>query len=95
MRTMKAVVFIKPEQISLQERPIPKVGPGEAVIKITTTTIGGTDVHILKGEYPIDSGRIVGHEPIGIVHELGEGVSGCNLGQRVIVGAIAPCGQCY
>jgi alcohol dehydrogenase len=95
MRTMKAAVFIKPGKISLQERPIPKAGPGEAVIKITTTTICGTDVHILKGEYLVNPGRIVGHEPVGIIHELGAGVLGYDLGQRVIVGAITPCGQCY
>lgn len=95
MKTMKAAVFVKPGKIALEERPIPKVGPGEALIKITTTTICGTDIHILKGEYPVAPGRIVGHEPVGIIHELGPGITGYKLGQRVIVGAITPCGQCY
>lgn len=92
---MKATVFIKPGKIELQEKPIPKVGPTDALIKVTTTTICGTDVHILKGEYPVDPGRIVGHEPVGIIHELGSAVTGYKIGQRVIVGAITPCGQCY
>lgn len=95
MKTMKAAVFIKPGKIALEERPIPKVGPGDALIKVTTTTICGTDVHILKGEYPVAPGRIVGHEPVGVIHELGLGVTGYQIGQRVIVGAITPCGQCY
>lgn len=95
MSTMKAAVFIKPGKIVLQEMPIPKVGPGDALIKVTTTTICGTDVHILKGEYPVAPGRIVGHEPVGVIHELGPGVTGYKIGQRVIVGAVTPCGQCY
>ncbi len=95
MRTMKAAVFVKPGQIILDEKPIPKAGPGEAVIKVTTTTICGTDVHILKGEYPVRPGLIIGHEPVGIITELGAGVTGYQIGQRVIVGAITPCGHCY
>lgn len=95
MKMMKAAVFVKPGKIMLDEKPIPKVGAGEALVKITTTTICGTDVHILKGEYPVAPGRIVGHEPVGVVTELGIGVTGYQLGQRVIVGAVTPCGQCY
>ncbi|MCS5711473.1 zinc-binding dehydrogenase [Candidatus Berkiella aquae] len=95
MKMMKAAVFVKPGKIELQEKPIPKVGPTDALIKVTTTTICGTDVHILKGEYHVDPGRIVGHEPVGIIHELGSAVTGYKIGQRVVVGAITPCGQCY
>lgn len=93
--TMKAAVFIKPGKIALEEKPIPQVGPLDALIKITTTTICGTDVHILKGEYPVAPGLTVGHEPVGIIHQLGEAVTGYKIGQRVIAGAITPCGQCY
>jgi threonine dehydrogenase-like Zn-dependent dehydrogenase len=92
---MKAAVFIEPGKIVLDEKPVPKVGFGEALIKVTTTTICGTDIHILKGEYPVASGRIVGHEPVGVIDELGPGVTGYTVGQRVIVGAITPCGQCH
>jgi threonine dehydrogenase-like Zn-dependent dehydrogenase len=92
---MKAAVFVEPGKIILDEKPVPEIGPGEALVKITTTTICGTDVHILKGEYPVEPGRIVGHEPVGVIAELGPGVTGYTIGQRVIVGAITPCGQCH
>lgn len=95
METMRAAVFVEPGRIVLEEKPIPRVGPGDALIRVSTTTICGTDVHILKGEYPVEPGRIVGHEPVGVVEELGPGVTGYTEGQRVIVGAVTPCGQCY
>jgi threonine dehydrogenase-like Zn-dependent dehydrogenase len=95
MRAMKAAVFVEPGRIELQERPVPVAGPGEAVLRVTTTTICGTDVHILAGEYPVARGRIVGHEAAGVVHELGPGVTGYAVGQRVVAGAITPCGQCH
>jgi threonine dehydrogenase-like Zn-dependent dehydrogenase len=91
---MKAAVFVEPGRIVLDEKPVPDVGPGQALVRVTTTTICGTDVHILKGEYPVDPGRIVGHEPVGVIEKLGAGVSGYKEGERVIVGAITPCGQC-
>jgi alcohol dehydrogenase len=92
--TMKALVFRGPDQISVERVPIPKPGPGEAVIRVTLTTICGTDLHILKGEYPVKPGLTIGHEPVGVIHELGVGVTGYQLGERVLVGAITPCGQC-
>lgn len=91
---MKAAVFVSPGHIELQERPIPEIGPTDALLRVTTTTICGTDIHILKGEYPVAPGRIVGHEPVGIIAALGAGVTGYEVGQRVITGAITPCGQC-
>jgi alcohol dehydrogenase len=95
MRTMKAAVFVGPGKIVLDEKPVPTVGAGEALLKITTTTICGTDIHILRGEYPVAPGRIIGHEPVGVIAELGPGVTGYAVGQRVIAGAITPCGQCH
>lgn len=92
--TMKALVFRAPNQIAIEEIPIPKPGPGEAVIRVTLTTICGTDLHILRGEYPVRSGLVIGHEPVGVIHELGVGVTGYSVGDRVLVGAITPCGQC-
>jgi alcohol dehydrogenase len=74
--------------------PRPEPGIGEALIKVTLTTICGTDVHILKGEYPVHEGLIVGHEPVGVIEALGPGVVGYAVGDRVIAGAITPCGQC-
>jgi alcohol dehydrogenase len=92
--TMKALVFRGANRIGIEEVPIPKPGPGEAVLRVTLTTICGTDLHILKGEYPVKSGLVIGHEPVGVIHELGVGVTGYAVGDRVLVGAITPCGQC-
>jgi alcohol dehydrogenase len=75
-RTMKALAFVRAGVIELQERPVPEIGPGEALVRITTTTICGTDVHILKGEYPVKSGLIIGHEPVGVIAKLGAGRHG-------------------
>lgn len=91
---MKALVFRGPNQIAVEEVPIPEPGPGEAVIRVTLTTICGTDLHILKGEYAVKAGLIIGHEPVGVIHDLGIGVTGYKGGERVLVGAITPCGQC-
>ncbi len=92
--TMRAAVFQGKGKIGLREVPRPVPGVGQALIKVTLTTICGTDVHILKGEYPVREGLIVGHEPVGVIEELGPGVVGYQKGDRVIVGAITPCGQC-
>src|SRR6202171_3450321 len=92
--TMKALVFYGPGKIGLETMPIPRPRAGEVVIRVTLTTICGTDLHILRGEYPVKPGLIIGHEPVGIIHELGEGITGYEVGDRVLVGAITPCGQC-
>ncbi|HEY8377232.1 MAG TPA: NAD(P)-dependent alcohol dehydrogenase [Nannocystis sp.] len=93
--TMKAAVFVEPGRIVLEERPIPAIGPLDALVKITATTICGTDIHILKGEYPVRPGLIVGHEPVGVIAALGAEVTGYQVGQRVIAGAITPAGHSY
>jgi len=90
MPLMKAAVFVEPGRIELQDKPIPDVGPNDALLRITTTTICGTDVHILKGEYPVAPGLTIGHEPVGIIEKLGSNVQGYREGQRVIAGAICP-----
>jgi alcohol dehydrogenase len=92
MPKMKAAVFVEPGRILLEEKPMPDVGPLDALIRITTTTICGTDVHILKGEYPVAKGLTIGHEPVGVIEKLGSEVRGFREGQRVIAGAIAPSG---
>ena len=94
MTTMKAAIFERAGRIVLAEKPIPRVGPTDALVRVTTTTICGTDVHILKGEYPVVAGLTIGHEPVGVIEELGAAVTGYRKGQRVIAGAITPCGQC-
>lgn len=94
-KSMKATVFVKPGKIELREKPVPEIGPTDALVRVTTTTICGTDIHILKGEYPVKPGLTIGHEPVGVIEKLGAAVKGYEVGQRVIVGAITPCGQCY
>jgi alcohol dehydrogenase len=91
---MRATVFHGPSDIRVEDVPRPHASVGEAVIRVTMTTICGTDLHILKGEYPVRPGLIIGHEPVGVIDELGPGVTGYEIGQRVLVGAITPCGQC-
>lgn len=99
---MKAAIFVEPGRIVLEDKPVPSIGPLDALIRITTTTICGTDVHILKGEYPVAKGLTIGHEPVGVIEKLGSEVQGYSEGQRVIAGAITPsgysnacqCGQC-
>lgn len=93
-KTMKATVFHGVDDIRVEEVPRPVPGPGEAVIRVTLTTICGTDLHIVRGEYPVQPGLIIGHEPVGVIEELGAGVTGYEVGERVLVGAITPCGQC-
>lgn len=92
---MNSAIFAEPGRIVLEQKPIPDVGPLDALIRITTTTICGTDVHILKGEYPVARGLTVGHEPVGVIEKLGSAVTGYTEGQRVIAGAITPSGTSY
>ena len=95
METMKAAVFRGVNDLRIEEVPKPVPRAGEAVIRITATTICGTDVHIVKGEYAVKPGLILGHEPVGVIESLGEGLDEYTVGERVIVGAITPCGQCF
>ncbi len=92
MGMMKAAVFVEPGRIVLEDKPMPDVGPLDALMRVTTTTICGTDVHILKGEYPVAKGLTIGHEPVGVIEKLGSSVQGYREGQRVIAGAITPSG---
>jgi len=94
METMRANVFRGVNQFGIEEVARPRPGPGEAVIRITLTTICGTDLHIVRGEYPVQPGLTIGHEPVGVIADLGPGVRGYSVGDRVLVGAITPCGQC-
>src|ERR1044072_2743224 len=91
---MKANVFRDKNRIGIEDVENPRAGAGEAVIRVTLTTICGTDLHIVRGEYPVGPGLGIGHEPVGVIEELGEGVSGYEIGDRVVVGAITPCGHC-
>ncbi|BAC44252.1 NAD(P)-dependent alcohol dehydrogenase [Malacoplasma penetrans] len=90
--SMKALVFVEKNKIQIVNKPIPTVGPNDALIKVTTTTICGTDIHIVKGEYPVKPGLTIGHEAVGILAAVGDEVTGFELGERVLAGAITPSG---
>lgn len=94
--TMKAVVYGGPGERTLEEVPVPAVqAPTDAIIRITRTTICGTDLHILKGDVPaVTPGRILGHEGVGVVEEVGEGVSNFKKGDRVLISCVTSCGKC-
>ena len=89
MEKMKALIFHGVNDIRVDEVPRPHAGVGEAVIRITLTTICGTDLHIVRGEYPVRPGLVIGHEPVGVIEELGPGVTCFEVGDRVLVGAVS------
>ena len=93
---MKALVYQGPEKMGLEDRPMPQLlAATDAVVKIHKTTICGTDLHILKGDVPTcETGRILGHEGVGIVQKAGTGVTTFKPGDRVIVSCISSCGIC-
>ena len=93
---MKALVYHGPGKKSLDERPVPQlVAPTDAIVKMTRTTICGTDLHILKGDVPTcEPGRILGHEGVGIVQQVGSAVSSFKPGDQVLISCISSCGKC-
>lgn len=93
---MKALVYHGPGQQSWDEVPDPVIRqPGDAIVQIDTTTICGTDLHIMKGDVPaVTEGRILGHEGVGTVLEVGASVSNVAVGDRVIIACISSCGVC-
>jgi alcohol dehydrogenase len=93
---MKALVYNGPGKRSWEETPNPKVqAPTDAIVRITKTTICGTDLHILKGDVAsVTGGRILGHEGVGVVEEVGAAVSGFKARDRVLISCITSCGKC-
>jgi alcohol dehydrogenase len=93
---MKALVYHGPGKKALEERPVPEpVAPGDAVVKIVKTTICGTDLHILKGDVATClPGRILGHEGVGVVENVGPGVTAFYPGDHVLISCISACGRC-
>ena len=94
--TMKALVYHGPNSLALEDRPRPGImQPTDAIVRITTTTICGTDLHIFKGDVPtIAAGRILGHEGVGIVDEVGTNVGDFQKGDKVLISLISSCGRC-
>ena len=93
---MKALVYQGPGKKALEDRPLPKIAAAsDAIVKIAKTTICGTDLHILKGDVATcKPGRILGHEGVGVVEEVGAGVTGFRRGDRVLISCISACGRC-
>jgi alcohol dehydrogenase len=93
---MKALVYQGPGKKALEDRPMPEIAtPTDAIVKISKTTICGTDLHILKGDVPTCApGRILGHEGVGVVEKVGGAVTAFHPGDRVIVSCISSCGKC-
>ena len=94
--TMKALVYHGPGRRAWEDKPRPRLEKAtDAVVRITTTTICGTDLHILKGDVPaVTDGRILGHEGVGVVEEVGSGLSRVRKGDKVLISCITSCGMC-
>jgi alcohol dehydrogenase len=94
--TMKALVYHGPGKRAWENKPRPTIqDPGDAIVRITTSTICGTDLHILKGDLPsVTEGRILGHEGVGVIQQVGTGVSEFHVGDRVIISCVTACLKC-
>ena len=93
---MKALVYHGPGKKAFEDRPKPQLqAPCDAIVRVTRTTICGTDLHILKGDVPTCApGRILGHEGVGVIDSLGAGVTAFHAGDRVLISCISSCGKC-
>ncbi len=94
---MKALVYLGPKKFALQDRSKPEVlSPTDAIVKVTKTTICGTDLHILKGDVSsCQPGRILGHEGVGIIESVGSAVTAFKPNDRVLISCISACGRCH
>ena len=94
--TMKALVYHGPGKCAWEAKLRPTVtDAADAIVRITTSTICGTDLHILKGDLPsVTDGRILGHEGIGIVESIGPSVTSFRVGDRVLISCVTACGKC-
>jgi alcohol dehydrogenase len=93
---MRALVYQGPSEKALEQRPIPEISAStDAIVKVTRTTICGTDLHILKGDVPsCQPGRVLGHEGVGVIHQIGPSVTTFKPGERVLISCITSCGKC-
>lgn len=92
--TMSGLAFQGIGQVGLVEREVPTAGPGDAIVKTTASMLCTSDVHTVAGMLPIPEGRLLGHESVGVVHEIGDGVRSVRVGDRVAVNAVTPDGTC-
>ena len=93
---MKALVYHGPGKRAWEDVPKPEIkDPTDAIVRVTAVTICGTDLHILKGDVPgVEPGRILGHEAVGVVEQIGASVTGVKPGDRVLISCITSCGRC-
>jgi alcohol dehydrogenase len=93
---MKALAYLGPGKKALEERPKPTIAAAtDAIVRVTRTTICGTDLHILKGDVPTCTpGRILGHEGVGVVDSIGAAVTSFKPGNTVLISCISSCGKC-
>jgi alcohol dehydrogenase len=93
---MKALVYGGPGKREWKDVPKPEIkDPTDAIVRVTAVTICGTDLHILKGDVPeVEPGRILGHEAVGVVEQIGASVTGLKPGDRVLISCISACGRC-
>jgi isopropanol dehydrogenase (NADP+) len=91
---MKTFTMLEVGKTAIVEKPVPTPGPNEALVRTTAALICTSDVHTVRGALPVDNGRTLGHESVGVVAALGSAVSGFTEGQRVAVNAVTPCFQC-
>ena len=93
---MKALVYRGPGIRALEDKPDPTITtPTDAIVRISKTTICGSDLHIMKGDVPtVEVGRILGHEGVGVVEKVGQNVSNFKVGDRVLISCISSCGKC-
>ncbi|MDP5181789.1 glutathione-independent formaldehyde dehydrogenase [Blastococcus sp. BMG 814] len=92
---MKAVVYRGPKKVAVEEVPDPTIqSPTDAIIRITTTNICGSDLHMYEGRTPVEEGKVLGHENMGVVEAVGEGVDRIQVGDRVSVPFNIACGTC-
>jgi len=92
--TMKAFVMREIGKVALADKPIPEIGPNDALVRTTAALICTSDVHTVGGAIGPRTDRTLGHEAVGIIERLGSAVAGLAVGQRVTVGAITPCWKC-
>ncbi|RAH76248.1 alcohol dehydrogenase [Aspergillus japonicus CBS 114.51] len=93
--TMKAVVYNGPHRLAIENRPKPSIEePTDAIVKVTYTTICGTDLHLLQNDIPCKPGCILGHEGVGVVDSVGPSVTNLQVGQTVLISCITSCGHC-
>jgi alcohol dehydrogenase len=93
---MQALTYLGPGRRALEEKPKPLIQSAtDAIVRVTATTICGTDLHILKGDVPtVTAGRILGHEGVGVIEEVGGSVSNFQVGAHVLISCITSCGKC-